>query len=239
MKHTKRTIVKLLSTNGGLTTGELSEILRISTTAVRRHLNALEAKEVVNHKVEQRGMGRPNFVYELVDSPPAVFNQSFSAFVASVLDELDGLDRDRSAREVFEKRQAGRHQKYIDLTEGATLNDRVACLARLMESEGRIATWQQLDENCFILREHNCPFHRLDGRFDHPCHREVSLLEKTLQADVQRVNHIMQGDVACVYRIECNGNGNRCHKKEGARPQNGRNASEKAELQKPLRIAVS
>ena len=119
------------------------------------------------------------------------------------------------------------------------LYDRVACLARLMESEGRIATWQQLDENRFILREHNCPFHRLNGRFDHPCRREVSLLERTLQADVQRVNHIMQGDVACVYRIECSGNGNRCAKKDGVPPQNGRNASEKAERQEHFRIAVT
>jgi predicted ArsR family transcriptional regulator len=239
MKHTKKTIVKLLSTNGGLTTGELSEMLGISTTAVRRHLNALEAGKVVNHRVEQRGMGRPNFVYELVDSLPAVFNQSFNAFVASVLSELEGLGQDRSAREVFEERQAGRHQKYIDLTEGATLNDRVACLARLMESEGRIATWQQLNENCFILREHNCPFHRLNGSFDHPCRREVSLLETTLQADVERVNHIMQGDVACVYRIECNGNGNRCQKKDETARRNGRNAMQSEERHAALRMAVT
>jgi predicted ArsR family transcriptional regulator len=239
MKHTKKTIVNLLSSSGGLTTGQLSEVLGISTTAVRRHLNALEAKNVVNHRVEQRGMGRPSFVYELIDSAPVVFSQSFTAFVASVLNELEGLDQERSAHEVFEERQAGRHQKYIDLTEGETLNDRVASLARLMESEGRIATWQQLNDNCFILREHNCPFHRLNGRFDHPCRREVSLLEKTLQADVERVDHIMKGDVACVYRIECNGTGNRCQKKSEQVGRNGRLARENAKSYEALGAALT
>ena len=80
--------------------------------------------------------------------------------------------------------------------------DRVACLARLMESEGRMATWQQLNEERFILREHNCPFHRFDGDFDYPCRWEKSLLERTLQANVTRLGHIRQGDVACVYEIE-------------------------------------
>lgn len=225
MQQTKKKIVKLLSSNGGLTTGDLSGVLGISTTAVRRHLTALEAQNVVNHKIEQRGMGRPSFVFELTDNVPAVFNQSFTAFVDSLLSELEGLDQGKTPNALFDKRQAGRHQKYIDLTKGESLTDRVACLARLMESEGRITTWQQLDENYFILREHNCPFHRLNRTFDHPCHREVSLLQKTLKADVERVNHIMRGDVACVYRIECQGNGNHCKSDRGNDKSNGANGT--------------
>jgi predicted ArsR family transcriptional regulator len=211
MHKTKQEIINLLKMNGGLTTRELSEYLDISTTAVRRHLYALEDQDLVRFNPEQRGMGRPSFVYELTDNIPTVFKQSFAAFVNAVMEEIGALDNGHTPRELFDERQEGRNRKYVDLTTGETLTDRVACLARLMESEGRITTWQQVDENCYILREHNCPFHRLNGNFDLPCRREVSLLQKTLHADVQRVNHIMKGDVACVYRIECQRNGKRWH----------------------------
>lgn len=207
MQQTKQKIIKSLKTNGGLTAGELSAMLGISATAVRRHLTTLEARNLICHRSEQRGMGRPSFVYELPDSYAKVFDQSLTAFVNSVVQELDESDGNKRPDSVFNRRQAKRHKQYLRLTTGETLTDRVACLARLMESEGRITTWQQVNETRFILRQHNCPFYRLNGRFDPPCRREISLLQKTLKADVQRVNHILKGDVACVYLIEGQRNG--------------------------------
>jgi predicted ArsR family transcriptional regulator len=202
MQETKQRIIKLLNSNGPMATGELSAILGISSTAVRRHLTTLEAQDVVCFKTEQRGMGRPSFVYELLDSRPALFRQSFSDFVNSVLKELKQWDQDGEPDELIDRHQSRRHEQYKKLTEGETLTDRVACLARLMESEGRITTWQQLRDNRFILREHNCAYDRLNGKSEYACQCEVSLLRATLKANVRRVGHIPDGDVACVYEIE-------------------------------------
>jgi predicted ArsR family transcriptional regulator len=207
MQETKRRIIRLLKMNGGLTTGELSGMLGISATAVRRHLETLEAQDLACHKTEQRGMGRPSFIYELTDSATGVFPQSYAAFVTSVLQDLVELDGDKKPNELFNRRQERRHRQYTTLTQGETLIDRVASLARLMESEGRMTTWQQLDENRFILREHNCPFHWLAEKLDHPCQCEIFLLREALKAKVKRVNHILKGDVACVYEIEGQVNG--------------------------------
>jgi predicted ArsR family transcriptional regulator len=207
MQGTKQRIIRLLRSNGGLTTDELSTMLDISNTAVRRHLNTLEAEGLAVHRTEQRGMGRPSYIYELTINAANVFSQSLSAFATSIIQELTELDGDVKPIELFDQRQESRHQQYVNRTGGETLTDRVASLARLMESEGRLTTWQQLDEERFILREHNCPFHRLAGQFDHPCRCEISLLQETLKAEVKRVNHIMEGDVACVYEIEGRNNG--------------------------------
>jgi predicted ArsR family transcriptional regulator len=208
MQPTRQRVTRLLKRNGGLTIGELSEMLGVSATAVRRHLKALEAEGVACHRPEQRGAGRPSFVYELKNNGPNVFKQSYVAFVDSIIQELEDLDGQKRPDEVFDSRHAERRQHYLERTEGETLTDRVACLARLMESEGRITTWQQVSDECFILREHNCPFHRFNGGFDYACHKEQSLLEKTLQADVCRVSHILNGDVACAYEISGEANGN-------------------------------
>jgi len=201
MQGTKRKIVDLLRMNGGLATGELGGLLGVSATAVRRHLNALEAQGLVCHKVVQKGMGRPSFIYELTISASGVFRQDYATFAASILQELTELGNDVKLDELFDRRQKRRRQQYVNLTQGETLNDRVASLARLMDSDGRMTTWQQLGENRFVLREHSCPFRWSRGKFDLPCRYTVSLLQQILKAKVRRVSHIFQGDVACAYEI--------------------------------------
>jgi predicted ArsR family transcriptional regulator len=206
MQDTKQRILTLLKMNGGLTTSDLSGMLEISATAVRRHLHALEAQSLVSHHSEQRGMGRPSYVYGLTVGASNVFPQSYASFATDILQELLELDGDEKLHELFQRRQSKRHEQYVSRTSGETLSDRVASLARLLEGEGRMTTWEQLDDGRFILREHNCPILRVAERFDHPCRCEIDLLRDILQARVKRVGHIPDGDIACVYEIEAQKN---------------------------------
>jgi predicted ArsR family transcriptional regulator len=201
MQDTRQRILMLLKMNGGLTTSDLSNMLNISATAVRRHLNTLETQDLIAHQTEQRGMGRPSFVYELSAGASNVFPQSYAAFATSILQDLVELDGGEKLDELFCKRQERRRQQYLSQIRGETLSERVASLARLLESEGRMTTWEQLEEGRFILREHNCPIYKIAAKFDHPCRSEMNLLREILQAQVERINHIHEGDIACVYEI--------------------------------------
>jgi predicted ArsR family transcriptional regulator len=209
MQDTKQRILTLLKMNGGLTTRDLGDMLDISATAVRRHLNTLEAQGLISHRTEQQGMGRPSFVYELTADASNVFPQSYAAFATSILQALLDLDGTEKLDELFDRRQEGRRQQYLSRTAGETLSERVASLARLLESEGRMTTWEQLGENQFILREHNCPILRVAEKFDHPCRCEIALFKEVLKAKVKRINHIPNGDIACVYEIDGRNNGER------------------------------
>jgi predicted ArsR family transcriptional regulator len=206
MQDTKQKILTLLKMNGGLTTSDLSDMLGISATAVRRHLNTLETQSLVSYRTEQRGMGRPSFIYELAAGASNVFPQSYAAFATEILQDLLELEGSDKLNELFDLRQEKRRQEYVTRTTGETLNDRVASLARLLEGEGRMTTWEQLDEGRFILREHNCPILKVAEKFEMPCRCEMELLRDTLQAKVRRVGHIPEGDIACVYEIEALGN---------------------------------
>jgi predicted ArsR family transcriptional regulator len=201
MRETKKKITELLRTNGGMTAAELGDLLGISTTAVRRHLDALETRKLIHHRSEQRGMGRPSHIYELTDSVKSVFEQSFHAFADEIIQKIRQLDHRQSPENLFQRQHTKRRQQYLKLTQGETLPDRIAAIARLMEDEGRMTTWQQLGQDHFVLREHNCPFLNMDAEFDYPCRCEASLLRDSLQAQVQRVSHIRTGDIACVYEI--------------------------------------
>ena len=206
MQDTKQRVLTLLKMNGGLTTSDLSDMLGISATAVRRHLNTLEAQNLVSHQTEQRGMGRPSFIYELTAGASNVFPQSYAAFATDILQELLELDGNEKLSELFQRRQARRHEQYVSQARGETLSDRVASLARLLEGEGRMTTWEQLEDGRFILREHNCPILQVAEKFDHPCRCEIDLLRDILQAKVKRIGHIPDGDIACVYEIEAREN---------------------------------
>jgi predicted ArsR family transcriptional regulator len=197
----------MLKTNGGLSTRELSELVGVSATAVRRHLNALEAEDLAFHRTEQRGMGRPSYIYQLASDASTVFNQSYAAFASSILEDLDGLNGEESPSELIDRRQKKRHQLYVKRTNGDSLSERVASLAQLMESEGRMTTWQRLSNDRFLLREHNCPFGELAQELDYPCRCELALLQQVLEAKVERIGHIPQGDISCVYQIIGRDNG--------------------------------
>ncbi len=206
MQDTKQRVLSLLKMNGGLTTSDLSDMLGISATAVRRHLNTLEAQALVSHRTEQRGMGRPSFIYELTDRASDVFPQSYADFATNILRELMELDGPEKLGELFQRQQERRREQYVSRASGKTLSDRVASVARLLESEGRMTTWERLSDGRFILREHNCPILKVAQEFDHPCRCEIDLLQDTLQAKVKRVGHIPDGDIACVYEIEAQAN---------------------------------
>jgi predicted ArsR family transcriptional regulator len=202
MQDTKQKILSLLKMNGGLTTSELSDMLDISATAVRRHLNTLEAQSLVSHQAEQRGMGRPSFIYELTAGASNVFPQSYAAFATDVLEDLLEMDGPEKLDMLFQQRQEKRRRQYVSRATGETLSERVASLARLLDGEGRMTTWQQMDDGRFILREHNCPILKVAKKFDQPCRCEIDLLQDTLQASVKRIGHIPDGDIACVYEIQ-------------------------------------
>jgi predicted ArsR family transcriptional regulator len=205
MQDTKQRVLSLLKMNGGLTTSDLSDMLGISATAVRRHLNTLEAQALVSHRTEQRGMGRPSFIYELTAGASNVFPQSYAAFATNILKDLMEMDGPEKLAELFQRRQERRREQYVSRASGETLSDRVASVARLLESEGRMTTWEQLSDGRFLLREHNCPILKVAKEFDHPCQCEIDLLQDTLHAKVKRVGHIPDGDIACVYEIEAQG----------------------------------
>ena len=209
MQDTKQRILTLLKMNGGLTTRDLGDMLDISATAVRRHLNTLEAQGLISHRTEQQGMGRPSFVYELTADASNIFPQSYAAFATSILQALLDLDGTEKLDELFDRHQERRRQQYLSRTTGETLSERVASLARLLESEGRMTTWEQLGENQFILREHNCPILKVAEEFDHPCRCEIALFRDALKAKIKRINHIPNGDIACVYEIDGRNNGDR------------------------------
>ncbi|RMF33316.1 MAG: transcriptional regulator [Chloroflexi bacterium] len=206
MHTTKQKILTAIKTQGGLTTGELSKILGISTTAVRRHLTNLEAQGLLHHRREQRGLGRPSFVYELTERAQQQFPQRYAEFALDLLQEIQAAEGDEEIIRLFRRSAQRRLDRYRPQIQGDSLPRRLATLIPLLEEEGQMPTWEEASPGQFLLRQHHCPLLKIAQHFPQVCDVETWLLGELLQVPVVRRCHILQGDSACVYEI---GNGKR------------------------------
>ncbi len=219
MQDTRRKILQLLKLKGSMTADELSQVLNITSMGIRRHLITLERDGLIQHKTEQRGLGRPSHVYALTELGDEFFPRTYPQFVNSFLDAIKALDGDKGLERVFKKRTEWLEAQYRARLADKDLEAQVNELARIRTEEGYMADWEKLDENTFILREHNCAICQIARRCPQACSYELELFRRVFkEAEVTREKHIMRGDLMCTYVIR---------RKIAARPRAKRASSAK------------
>jgi predicted ArsR family transcriptional regulator len=84
---------------------------------------------------------------------------------------------------------------------GKTLDTRLEQLTQLREADGYMSSWEQDQDNTFILREANCPIINVAAGCEAACSHDKAMLETLLDAQVIRKGHLAKGDGACVYEV--------------------------------------
>jgi predicted ArsR family transcriptional regulator len=194
-------IVNLLKRRGRLSASSLASELRISTVAVRRHLEQLETRGIVAHDLEQGERGRPGFVYHLTTSGDGLFPDTSPAFACEMLAEVEAafgagaagrLISARADRVIADLRAELSHLSYTD---------RVEALARRFNELGFVTDCTSLDDGTFVVVEHNCPTRQVAERFPRICEEELRIYAEVTGADVQRVCRLAEGGTSCEYRL--------------------------------------
>ncbi len=201
MPLTRRKILMLLKEKGGLTADELAEILNISSVAVRRHLTKLQSDHLVMYQEMQRGMGRPNYVYQLGEAADGFFPRRYEELAVNVLDTIRSLYGGEAIDAIFQMRTADMIENYRRKINGKTLDVRLQQLTQLREADGYMSTWEVGQNGVFILREANCPIIHVASGCSTACDHDMTLLTQVLDADVVRIGHLASGDGACRYEI--------------------------------------
>jgi len=201
LQPTRRKIILALKQHGGLTASELAEMLEITSMGVRRHLTMLERDRLVRYQLVQRGKGRPSYVYRLSDEAENLFPKNYAALANELLGYLAAQDG-QQVIQLFDQRAQRRIRQARARLDGKDLAERVAGLAEILHDEGYLADWEQVDENTFFLREHNCAVQNVAEEFRAACGSELTFLKAILpDADVTREHHLLGGDLMCAYRI--------------------------------------
>ncbi|MGB8645383.1 MAG: metalloregulator ArsR/SmtB family transcription factor [Anaerolineae bacterium] len=197
---TRRDIVRRLRLAGGMTAQQLAAELHITSMGVRRHLTALEKDGLVRIELQRLPAGRPAYVYQLTEAGYDTFPRNYDLLATQLLDAVQAREGAGRIDELFAGRMDQLVAQYEPRMRGKDLAGRVAELARIQDENGYMAVWEKV-EGGYLLKEQNCAIYRVACRFQSACRYEMDLFRRLLDADIERVEHQVKGELTCAYRI--------------------------------------
>lgn len=203
-QDTRYKILYHLKVGGPKTVKELAKALAISSMGVRQNLISLEGAGWIHHFQEQRGLGRPQFVYALTErGDEQHFPRTYAPEMIGLLKAIQDLEGTAGLDRIFERRTEQLVKEYRARVSSEDLEERVKGLASIRTEEGFMAEWEKEDEDSFVLREHNCAIYKVASNCDQACNFENELFCRVLdRANVTRETHILSGDLTCTYVIQ-------------------------------------
>ena len=206
LPSTKQNILQFLLKQGRVTAQQLAQDLKISTQAIRRHLNELEAEGLILYQSVPQKMGRPQHLYELSDSGrDRLSPQKYSEFAVSFLDTLAETAGKEQVSKILEKQWQRKAAEYRDRLGQGTLTQRIAKLVQLREEEGYMAELHRVSDKKtqeFVLVEHNCAISDVAESYPSICGHELEMFSAVLpDCIVKRTHWINNGEHRCGYSI--------------------------------------
>ena len=103
---------------------------------------------------------------------------------------------------VFDRRR----ERLVEAAEthlaGSSIEARVAGVTELLDAQGYLCDWEQVDAGHFRINLHNCAIWAVASRFRKACASELEYLQGVLpDATVARVTHKTSGAHTCAYDI--------------------------------------
>lgn len=200
---TREYILQLLKTKGALSTKDLTDELGITVMAVRRHIQSLERDNLITSKTIRQSMGRPTAVYTLTKQAEGFFPRKYHTLTLELLGELEDHFGEDAVEQIFEGRKNKMLKKYDEIMQGKDISGRVAMLADIQNENGYMVEWEQVNEEEYLIKEHNCPIEQVATKYQHACQCELELFESLLgDAEVSRTDCLAKGGQRCTYSIK-------------------------------------
>jgi predicted ArsR family transcriptional regulator len=197
-------IVEFLQRNGAATIKELEDLLGVTTTAVRQHLNTLQVEGYIERRTVHAGVGRPHHTYSTTLKVQELFACQCDDLALTLLEEVfhqEGPERTVQLLDRVGTRLAG---KYASSMRATALQERVRELAGSLNHNGVLAdALQQNDE--ILLRTYNCPFHELAQDHREICEMDRAMLSKALGSDLTLNGCMLDGHAGCTFVVGRNG----------------------------------
>ncbi|GAA5209222.1 transcriptional regulator [Streptomyces thinghirensis] len=203
-RSTRNRVARSVLDHGPSTVAELAGRLGLTQAAVRRHLDALVADDVVEAREQRvygtRTRGRPAKVFALTDCGRDAFDQSYDKLAADALRWIGRQEGGEQAIAAFARaRIAAQGGAYRKAVESVPPEKRTEALAKALSADGYAATArsaphpQQGEQLC----QHHCPVAHVAEQFPQLCEAETEFFAELLGTHVQRLATIAHGDGVC------------------------------------------
>lgn len=200
----KRRIIERLKRAETTTAPELAAEFELTDTAIRQHLEALEAVDLVERvPVPGSGRGRPPVHWRLTSAASNLFDDRHGDLSVELLASIRSALGETALEQVVRTRSARQLAAYRAALKGATsVIERVERIAALRTTEGYLAE-AVADADDIVLVEHHCPIRDAAESCAALCGTELELFQRALgdEAVVAREQHLLSGGQRCAYRI--------------------------------------
>ncbi|MFJ3550172.1 helix-turn-helix transcriptional regulator [Streptomyces sp. NPDC090114] len=200
-RSTRNRVARSVLDHGPSTVAELAERLGLTQAAVRRHLDALAADNVVEARERRvygaRTRGRPAKVFALTDCGRDAFDQSYDKLAVDALRWIGEQGGGDDAIAAFARARIAAHaDAYREAVEAAAPEDRAEALAKVLTADGYAATARHAPVG-EQLCQHHCPVAHAAEQFPQLCEAETEFFAELLGTHVQRLATIAHGDGVC------------------------------------------
>ncbi|MGH4027456.1 helix-turn-helix transcriptional regulator [Actinomycetota bacterium Odt1-20B] len=204
-RSTRNRVARSILDHGPSTVADLAGRLGLTQAAVRRHLDALVADDVVEPREKRvygaRTRGRPAKVFALTDCGRDAFDQSYDKLAVDALRWIaksagDGAAGDEAVVAFARARIAAQAGAYREAIEAARPEERTEALAKALTADGYAATARTAPVG-EQLCQHHCPVAHVAEQFPQLCEAETEIFSRLLGTHVQRLATIAHGDGVC------------------------------------------
>ncbi|MEV1021660.1 metalloregulator ArsR/SmtB family transcription factor [Streptomyces sp. NPDC050264] len=203
-RSTRNRVARSILDHGPSTVADLAQRLGLTQAAVRRHLDALVADDVVQAREQRvygaRTRGRPAKVFALTDCGRDAFDQSYDKLAADAIRWIQEQPGGDEAVVAFARaRLAAQAEAYRTAVEGAPAGGRTEALAKALSADGYAATARSapIPQQGEQLCQHHCPVAHVAEQFPQLCEAETEMFSQLLGTHVQRLATIAHGDGVC------------------------------------------
>ena len=199
-KSQRLEIINKLKRTQGMSVGELAEYLGMSYMGVKQHCVDLESEGYLDTWRRAKGIGRPELVYRLTDRSHGLFPADSNLMTISVLENARALYGPSAPEKLLFSVFQRKAETYQTRVRGDTIAERAGKLARLRDTEGHMAEFEQ-DAAFIRIVEHHCPIHDLLKAFPIVARLEAELFTRVLGANVHREEAHASGLYRCVFTL--------------------------------------
>ncbi|RSK28438.1 transcriptional regulator [Bacillus sp. HMF5848] len=199
---TREEIIYLLKMNNQLTVADIAKEMNITEMAVRRHIQALERDELIEMLVVRQPMGRPAHVFKLSKKGEDLFPRNYKALTLDILADIEQVGGTQLVKEMFSNRKERLKPMYEERLSGKSREEKLKELVAIQNENGYMAECEKIDNDTFIIKEHNCPIMDVAQHHKYACGLEHELFKELLEPEKVKVRScIATGDGCCKYEI--------------------------------------
>jgi DeoR family suf operon transcriptional repressor len=202
----RRAVLYAVRRRGDATAEQVAAQLEMTVSGARQHLSALVDAGLLEatESAEPRSVrGRVPLVYAVTPKGDALFPKAYGELTNELLGFLTEEEPDTVDRLFSRRREVRITNARARLEPLPTLEAKVDELARILDEDGYLASWQPLPGgDGFVVVEHNCAIWAVASQYGQACASELDFIRAVLpDATVERTQHMVEGARRCAYEV--------------------------------------